>query len=312
MTHLLRIDLQGDIQKLEPALFANEVDDLQGYIAKNPAILGDNITIIAQQLDTGSGKRLDMLALENVREDQVRPVVIELKNAEANTDALLQVLKYADWVLSNTDSVRLHAGKANAKFKDLDNTSVKVAIVAPAIKKELLELSNYFSKNIDFEFIQFERFRDDAGDLLVLDRQIPVASPISIATAQEEWNWERFEKELKISSDRITIGKHLYNELVRLTVEKEWELSPVFRKYYIPFKKSGYNIVEIDLYVRPCYLSIQLPKPLTELGLPEIYPELEQSYNGNYHRYSFRITDTNIDIAVFSVYIEKALEMLNL
>lgn len=312
MTHLLRIDSQGDIQKLETARFTNEVDDLQSYITKNPAILGENIVIIAQQLDTGSGKRLDILALENVREDQVRPVVIELKNAEANTDALLQVLKYADWVLSHTDSVRLHAEKASAKFKDFDNTSVKVTIVAPAIKKELLELSNYFGKNIDFEFIQLERFKDDAGDLLVLDRQVPVAPPISITAVQEEWNWERFEKELKIGSDRITVGKYLYNELLKLIAKKEWELAPVFRKYYIPFKKSGYNIVEIELWSRYCYFAIQLPKPLKELGLPEIYPELEQSYNGDYHRYSFRITDTNIDVAVFSVYIEKALEMLNL
>lgn len=153
MTHLLRIDSQGNIKEIEPVPFTNEVDDLQDYITKNPAILGENIVIIAQQLATVTGNRLDILALEGVRENQARPVVVELKNDEAGTDALLQVLKYADWVLSNTDSVKLHAGKAGATFADLDNTNVKVTIVAPAIKRELLELSNYFIKNIDFEFI---------------------------------------------------------------------------------------------------------------------------------------------------------------
>ena len=105
MTNLVRIDSQGNIQKLESVDFANETDELQSYIRKNPTILGDKISIIAEQLDTGSGKKLDMLALEEVREGVVRPVVVELKNVEADTDALLQVLRYANWALSNIDSV---------------------------------------------------------------------------------------------------------------------------------------------------------------------------------------------------------------
>lgn len=307
MTKLYRIDSQGNIQQLEPAYFANEVDELQTYIKKNPTILGDNVTIIADQLETRSGKRLDFLALEEVSEGVVRPAIVELKNVEADTDALLQVLRYADWALSNTDSVLLHATKSKAKVKELDNSSVKVIIVAPAIKSELLELSNYIVSSIDFGFLEFGRFKDAAGDLVVLDWKTPVVSPSSVTVAQQEWDWEKYERELKIKSDRISIGKHLFDGLVRLNSEKEWGLNPIFRKYYIPFKKSGYNIVEIELYTKQCYLAIRLPKPPKELGLPEILPECEQNYSEEYRRYSFQITNTKVVVADLSDYIDKAL-----
>ena len=310
MSYIVKIDTQGTIQKLEPVHFANEVDELQAYIRNNPTILGDNISIIAEQLDTGSGKKLDMLALEEIRNGVVRPVVVELKNVDADTDALLQVLRYANWALSSTDSVRLYKEKSKVKSKEMDNSSVKVIIVAPAVKGELLELSNYIVNSIDFGFLEFRRFKDTDGDILSLDWKTPVAPSGSITYVQREWNWTTYETELKISADRIQIGKYLFDGLERLNSEKGWGLTPVFRKYYVAFKKSGYNIVEIDLYSKPCYLGIQLSKPPKELELPEIYPEFEQHYSGDYRRYWFRITNTDIEIADFSEHIEKALKLL--
>lgn len=310
MSNLIRIDSQGGIQKLEPAYFTNEVDELQSYIRKNPSILGDNIVIIAEQLDTGSGKRLDMLAVEEVREGIVRPVVVELKNVEADTDALLQVLRYANWALGNADSVRLYKEKSKVKSKEIDNSSVKVIIVAPVVKGELLELSNYIVKSIDFGFLEFGRFKDAAGDILVLDWKTPVVQPGSMTVVQQEWDWDKYQTELKISSERIRIAKHLFDSLESLNSDKGWGLTPVFRKYYVAFKKSGYNIVEIDLYSKPCYLLIQLPEPPKKLGLPEIFPEVDQVYSEEYRRYSFRITSESIEVADFSEYIEKALELI--
>ncbi len=274
MTELIRIDSQGNARKLETADFANEVDELQGYISKNPAILGDNIIIIAQQLDTGLGKIIDILALEEVKEDRVRPAIIELKNIEANTDILLQVIKYADWALSHTDSVKLYAGKAKVKFTEFDGTSVKVIIVAPAFKHDLIELGSYIGGNIDFNFLKFERFKDDDSDIIALDLKTPVATPTSITSIQQEWDWGKYRNELKISPDRIEIGKHIFEGLIKLNSDKDWGLTPVFRKYYVALKKSGYNIVEIDLYyAKKTYLTIQLPKPLKELDLPKINTE---------------------------------------
>lgn len=36
MVSLMRIDIKGKVEQLEPAPFANEVDELQNYIRKNP------------------------------------------------------------------------------------------------------------------------------------------------------------------------------------------------------------------------------------------------------------------------------------
>jgi hypothetical protein len=44
------------------------VNELLGYITKKPAILGKNMTILTEQLDTGSSERLDILVVEEVNE----------------------------------------------------------------------------------------------------------------------------------------------------------------------------------------------------------------------------------------------------
>lgn len=311
MVKLLRIDSQGSSQPLTPADFANEVDELQSYIAKNPAILGDNVTVVAQQLDTGAGDRLDMLALEEIGQHTVRPAIVELKNVEVDTDALLQVLRYSDWVLSHTDSVRLYAEKAKVRFTELDNTSVRVIIVAPAIKSELLELSNYIVRTVEFGFLEFGRFKDAAGDVVVLDwKSPPIVTRSSVTAAQEEWDWESYENSLKIGAERIRVGRHLYDDIVDLNSEKGWGLTPVFRKFYIPFKKSGYNVVQIELWGKYCALSIRLVQAPKSLGLPAVRPDLEQEFSDKYKRYWIKIPNEDIPVRDFVAYIEKSLELV--
>ena len=310
MSRLIRIDQGGKLKQLEPAPFDNEVDELKSYIIKNPAVLGDNITIIAKELEIRSiSKRLDILALEEFSKDIAKPVVVELKNDEADTFSLLQVLGYASWVLNSPDSVYLHASRLKYKVKEIDNSSVKVIIVAPAFKKELRELSRYITDSIEFGFLEFQRFADTNGDLLVLDWKAHIMTPVSITRAQQDWNWEKYESELDINPQNIEIGKHLYNGLVQLNDRKEWGLSPVFRKYYIPFKYSWRNVVLIEYNAKFCWLTVKLPKSPKELGLHTINPDLEE-YEKKYKQYSFKVTTTDINIADFSDYIEKALELL--
>ena len=309
MSILISIDSGGQLKELNSNPFVNEVDELKDYIRKNPAILGDNITIVAQELDIRSEKRLDILALEEYSTDMAKPVVVELKNEEADTDSLLQVLGYADWVLTSPDSVKYWADRLKYKVKKIDDSRVKVIIVAPAFRKELLELSSYIADSIDFGFLEFQRFSDASGDLLVLDWKAPTMPPKSITRAQQDWNWEKYESELEIDPKNIEIGKHLYDGLVQLNDTKEWGLSPIFRKYYIPFKSSWRIVVSIEYFSKFCYLSVQLPKSPEELGLPSINPDLEK-YEKQYRKYSFKVTSTDINVADFSDYIEKALKSL--
>ena len=133
--------------------------------------------------------------------------------------------------------------------------------------------------------------------------------PSDLTRAQQDWNWEKYESELEIDPKNIEIGKHLYDGLVQLNDTKEWGLSPIFRKYYIPFKSSWRIVVSIEYFSKFCYLSVQLPKSPEELGLPSINPDLEK-YEKQYRKYSFKVTSTDINVADFSDYIEKALKSL--
>jgi hypothetical protein len=81
---------------------------------------------------------------------------------------------------------------------------------------------------------------------------------------------------------------------------------------YIPFKKAGWNILELDLYSKTCRLAIQLPKAPEILGIHKIYTDLEQGYSPDYNRYYFNITTTISNPNDFVIYIEKALEELGL
>jgi len=309
MRDFIRIDTEGAIQPLQLEPFADGVNELRNYISENPAMLGGNVVTIVNQLDIGIGKPLDILALEEISEGIARPVIVEIKDVQADTSALLQVMRYVTWVLNHTDSVRNHAGQSKTKFKDIDNSSIKVIIVSPDIKDELVELSNYVISDIVFRFLEYKHFKDAAGSLLVLDWKTPTVPSGLIPTAQKEWDWDKYQSDLKISSERIFIAKHLFDRLVRLNSEKEWGLAPVFRKLYIPFKKSGNYVVQIEIGTKPC-LVIGLPQKPKELGLPEIHPELEQDYDDKYSQYWFQINDTSIDVTDFSEYIEKAIEML--
>lgn len=309
MSKFIRVDSDGNVQQLKPELFSGGGGDFQAYIKKNPTILGENISIIASQVETGQGKRLDILAMEEISEGIARPVIIDIKSSEATTDALLQLLRNANWVLTNTELVNDYAENSKTKFKDIDETNIKAIIVAPGIKEDLIELSAYIIGNISFGFLEFKRFKDDVGDLLVLDWKDSAALSGLTLEKDREWDWKRYESELKINPERIKTAKYIFESLVKLNSERGWGLTPVFRKAYIPFKKSGNNVVQIELWTKPC-LVIKLPKKPKDLGLSEVHPDLEQSYDDKYLQYWFRITSSSVDIEEFSEYIEKALQLL--
>ena len=67
--------------------------DLQEWIDGTPAILGEDIFIIAKELPLPSGIRLDLLGLDR----QGKLVVIELKRDSSGRDVVWQAIKYASY-----------------------------------------------------------------------------------------------------------------------------------------------------------------------------------------------------------------------
>jgi len=90
--------IDGKLVPLESSLVNDgkkEKDDLEQWIKSNPQILGDDIVIIGEQVQTSSGP-LDFLAIDN----HGNTVIVELKRDRLPREALAQAIDYASDVAS--------------------------------------------------------------------------------------------------------------------------------------------------------------------------------------------------------------------
>lgn len=309
MPDVISITSDGSVHRVDEKPFQDEVTELQDYIKRNPEILGSNVSMIADQLDTGLGERLDLLAVQENVQGVGTPLIVELKNEPAGKDVLLQVLRYAKWVLANPDSIRLYAKEAGLEGIEIDDSNVRIVVVAPRIYDELLELSAYIAESIDFDFLELSRFEHGDEDLVVVEHRVALPSDATATRVRQEWNWDKYRTQLGISEKRIAIGQHLFQQLTSLNESRDWGLQPVFRKLYIPFKRANRVVVFIDYWpAKPCWLGFRLPAAPEELGLQLVHPELEQKYVPSYQQYEVKIESTDINVADFEPYILKALE----
>lgn len=248
------------------APFKNEAQDLQGFLEHHLDVLSPGMKLLTHQLDTGFGDRLDILAAAPQPSGEYQPVVVELKNVNATPEVLLQCLRYASWVQSNPDSVRLYAQPLGIP---IDPSTVRVILVAPEIDASTLELSGYTRGNLDFEFVELRRFPLGTEDFLLLDQQRAPAPPKAPpSSAQEQWTWERYESVLKCKPETIAVAKDLFEKIDRLVEERGWALVPVFRKWYVPFQRNGANTIIVELKSQSAVsLGIRLPEPPEKLGL---------------------------------------------
>ncbi len=82
------------------APFKNEVHDLEAFLATHLDVIAPGMRLIAQQLDTGAGDRLDILAAVPSPTGEHQVAIIELKNVRADANVLLQ-----SWMLAISRSM---------------------------------------------------------------------------------------------------------------------------------------------------------------------------------------------------------------
>ncbi|HWO72961.1 MAG TPA: hypothetical protein VNN21_05330 [Dehalococcoidia bacterium] len=270
MPDIFRVGRAGVVEAVATDPFRDEVNDLEGFLKKNPSLLGDGVRIFAEQVDTGLGDRLDLLAIDQAS-GAGQLLLIELKNVRADIRVLLQALRYATWVMSNPDSVRylLSRNQIDAESVELKPT---IIIVAPEIDTELVEMSRYVS-GFQFSFIQIERFRQGDDHLVVVQRKLPERTQPPGVTVQEDWDWERYQKDLKVSPERIEAGKTFAGQLLAIIDKNGWNLEMRFRKLSCPFQLPGaWNVFALTLSGASgagagWNIVIKLPSPPTEFGL---------------------------------------------
>jgi len=104
------------VQSSLPASGRRERDDLEGWIRSDPTILGDDILIIGEQIQTASGP-LDFLAVDS----SGNIVVVELKRDKLARDVLSQAIDYASdvsqWEIESFREICL--GYTKQSFEDV-------------------------------------------------------------------------------------------------------------------------------------------------------------------------------------------------
>jgi RecB family endonuclease NucS len=86
--------VQGqDLQEVEREAL-NDEQRLENWIVKDPSILGIDVLLIGPQVTTGSGGRIDLLAINT----EANLVVLELKRDKTPREIVAQALDYASSV----------------------------------------------------------------------------------------------------------------------------------------------------------------------------------------------------------------------
>jgi hypothetical protein len=297
MTQLYRAVATG-LVPIREDVFLNETSDLEEFVEANPTLLGDGMSIIARQIDTGIAGRLDMLGLlpSPVGKRGSQIAVIELKNSPADSRVLLQALRYANWVQGSPDSIRLSLTKTGIDVNDVD-VNPRIIVVAPAIESELVELSQYVEA-LEFDFVEIRRFRENEEAFVVVTRKTPSVALAPRITTRQEWSWERYSTEAGWKKSQILFGKRLLDAVQARIQRDDWPLRCRFRRYYIAFQLAGTKNV---LGIQPASLSewyiwFRLPRS-PKKGILEELPYDYYDWNPGKRILTLTVSKPDVDLS---------------
>jgi len=254
MVELYRIKADGEILEVKRAPFSDEPKELEDFIMKNEGILG-NVALLNRQIALPDGKRIDLWGLDTL---DLRPVIIELKNILSGIEIIPQILPYYNFVKLNPDTLKLRAlsdknfmGKLESLEVDSEKLSKglegdpKVILMAPSFSKELSDVVDYIK--FDIELIEISRYKTQEEEFLVtINKPLITTKPPATVRVMEEWNWEKYQKE-GISDKKIEVAKRLKQNLDEIISREKIELTPIFRKLYIPYQIGRNNVFWFDL-----------------------------------------------------------------
>jgi len=210
-------------------------EEIEKLLYNTEGILQD-IILIQKRVRSGSGGEIpDLIGVD--RENNI--IIIELKDEPATADIIPQVLKYALWVESNPDSIRALWLEKKDRPEDFtpewDNLSVKIKIIAPAFKPEVIRLINKI--NYDVELTEIKRFIE-GDDTFVLFNTLETSEekPKKIARGVGIYDNEHFYEEEGYNRQSIKVFFRKVEEIKNLVQEKGWNLTLKHNKGYVSFK----------------------------------------------------------------------------
>ncbi len=182
---MYRVDIENKkLTEIPATLFTDlslrERFDIQEWIDGTPQILGEPLLMIGKELILPSGKRLDLLAVDQ----QGALVVIELKRDDSGTNVEWQAVKYASYCSSFTqDEIYNHFAEylgtdhddAQVKIEEfIDcepedlNQRQRIILVSKDFHSEVVSAVLWLRESeIDIECIRLTPYRDHTGSLFI-------------------------------------------------------------------------------------------------------------------------------------------------
>ena len=169
-------------------------EEIEVLLEKNIEILERDAFIIGRQVETGYGKRIDLVAMDK----DANIIIIELKKAKTDHYVLSQIFDYWSWVeklkqeeINDNIAKSEHNGKNHLdEFKSIEdkfthhfkkkptawNSKQKLIIVGEQIDVQTKEQASSLAKrNVNVECVELNAYRNPQGTIVVV-RYIPLQS----------------------------------------------------------------------------------------------------------------------------------------
>ena len=202
MTRLFEIGQSGLVEQRRTAL--DREDKIESWVKNDLSLIGVDGIILAQQLRTGHGKIIDLLAMD----EDGNLIIIELKRDRSARDIVGQLLDYASWVhrLSTKEIYELVQGQDNASLSeryiarfnrpppDILNATHQMIVVASQVDEESKRIIEYLSEvhDVGINAAFFNVFQTNGKEMLTTDSLLDQTEVVERAVKKTRPPWSGF------------------------------------------------------------------------------------------------------------------------
>ncbi len=240
------------IAKLLPKTFTElhllERFDIQEWIAQSPEILGEDLLIIAKELELPSRIRIDLLAIDR----KGNLVIIELKRDSSGSDVEWQAIKYASYcsnflpedifshyakyLESDSDEAQLKIEEFLEEELESLNQGQRIILVAREFHSDVASAVLWLRDfEVDIKCVRLRPYMDADNDLFITpDTIIPLPEAKDYVERKELKRREQKQLTTVRSSFSLEKGDFDNAELerrLRVTLARQSDLTPRFVRF---------------------------------------------------------------------------------
>lgn len=288
---LYRVVAEGGLLEVPATSVVNEQlleSDLENWIEREPAVLGEDLLVIGRQVDIDRGKhKMDLLALDLA----ANLVVIELKRELTGGDADLQALRYAAMAAHWTHEQIRHLAEGYWRSRNEERTSFtkeldefcdadydvngrqRVILAGQHVHPRTATTALWLRQSgVDVRVVEVTLYRDGPRLYLRPETVVPVPTEEGIgppsAPTDADKEWKRDGRSWHLEQQLASDGRAVVEYLMRLVAQAVPDADgPRYeQKNYITWRRAGRNWIR-------CYTDNPHQAALMVYGLDDAEPD---------------------------------------